>query len=278
MSSIKHLFEVLAAGGDGAFVAYICAGDPDMSFSVEQIHALVDAGADVIEIGVPFSDPVADGPVIQGAMSRALAAGFTTGQVFEIARSVRGLGIASPLIIMTYFNPVLQFGPEEFCREAARAGVDALLIVDLPLEESEEIDGLASENGLEVIRLVAPSTTDSRLGEIVSRSSGFVYAVSAAGTTGARTNLPSSAGPLVSRIASRTRLPIALGFGISTPLHVRAALSLGASGVVEGSRLISTYSSALPDRPRALEELSRHVLEMKEATVGGLPAARPAQH
>ena len=277
MSSLERAFETLRSKGDGALVAYVCAGDPDIPFTVDQVRTLAGSGADIIELGIPFSDPVADGPVIQGAMNRSLSAGFTTANVFEIAQSIRGLGISSPLVVMTYYNPVLQFGVEEFCRRSSQNGIDGLLVVDLPPEESQEMDDFASANGLHIIRLVAPSTADARIDEIVSRSSGFVYAVSTAGTTGARTDLPSSAGPLISRITSRTRLPVALGFGISTPAHVRAALSLGASGVVEGSRLISIYAPSLPDRPRALEALRRHSLEMKDATVGGLSVVRSAQ-
>jgi len=245
---------------------------------LELIKRLSDAGVDVIELGLPFSDPVADGPVIQAAMSRALSRGFSTEKLLEIARSVRKSGIDKPLVVMTYFNPILQYGEEEFCRAAAEAGVDGLLVVDLPPEESAETDGIASSHGLDVIRLVAPSTTSARLEGILSGASGFIYAVSAAGTTGARAELAASADPLLERITSRTRLPVALGFGISAPKHVRAALKAGAAGVVEGSRLIETYAAKLPDRSSALEAVARHAQEMKSATVGELLASQSAKH
>ena len=178
---------------------------------------------------------------------------------------------------MTYYNPVLQYGQDKFCKAAAEAGADGLLVVDLPPEESADLDRLASSYGLDVIRLVAPSTSSQRLDEILSSASGFVYAVSVAGTTGARAGLPSSAGDLVRRTAARTRLPVALGFGISTPEHVRAALSMGAAGVVEGSGLIAAYSTVLHQRSNALDSIEHHAREMKRATVGGTVANLSAQ-
>lgn len=278
MSALGHTFDALLGRGDGALIAYVCAGDPDTDFTVELIKRLSDAGADVIELGLPFSDPVADGPVIQAAMNRALSGGFSTEHLFQIARSVRALGVDRPLVVMTYFNPILQYGPKGFCRAAAEAGIDGLLVVDLPPEESAETDRIASSHGIDMIRLVAPSTTDARLESILSSASGFVYAVSAAGTTGARAELAASADPLLERTTSRTRLPVALGFGISTPSHVRAALSAGAAGVVEGSRLIETYSALLPDRADALDAVARHAREMKLATVGASQRSQPAKH
>ena len=277
MSRINKAFQEVLAKGDGAFIAYICAGDPDVHFTVEQAVRLSEAGADILELGLPFSDPVADGPVIQGAMNRALSGGFTTGNIFQVLRSVRRRDVKQPIVIMTYYNPVLQFGPDNFCKAAADAGADGLLIVDLPPEESGDLDRSALSHGLDVIRLVAPSTSSERLEVILSRASGFVYAVSVAGTTGARSELPSSAGELVRRTAARTRLPVALGFGISTPEHVKAALSMGAVGVVEGSGLIATYSAVINQRASALDSVEHHAREMKRATVGGTADSLSAQ-
>ncbi len=277
MSRIRKAFDDLRSKGDGAFIAYVCAGDPDAHFTVEQVVRLSRAGADIIELGLPFSDPVADGPVIQSAMSRALSGGFATEEAFEVLRSARNRDVDKPIVIMTYYNPVLQYAPDRFCRAAADAGADGLLIVDLPPEESSELDRSASSNGLDIIRLVAPSTSSQRLGEILTGASGFVYAVSVAGTTGARAQLLPSAGELVRRTAASTRLPVALGFGISTPDHVRSALSMGAAGVVEGSGLIATYSEVLHRREEALDNLERHVRQMKRATIGGLIPDSSAQ-
>ncbi|OGS56769.1 MAG: tryptophan synthase subunit alpha [Euryarchaeota archaeon RBG_19FT_COMBO_56_21] len=277
MSRIEKAFRAVLSKGDGAFIAYVCTGDPDPHFTIEQAVRLSDAGADILELGIPFSDPVADGPVIQGAMNRALSGGFATEHIFHVLRSVRRRGVSKPIVIMTYYNPILQYGPDRFCKAAADSGADGLLVVDLPPEESAELDGLAISHGLDVIRLVAPSTSSKRLEHILSGASGFVYAVSVAGTTGARSELPSSAEELVKRVVSMTKLPVALGFGISTPEHVRAALSMGAAGVVEGSGLIAAYSSALPQRPDALDSIERHAREMKRATLRGTVTRQSAQ-
>ena len=271
MSRIENAFQDALSRGDGAFIAYVCAGDPDPRFTVEQAVRLSDAGADIIELGLPFSDPVADGSVIQGAMNRALSGGFATEDIFQALRSVRGRNVNRPIVIMTYYNPVLQYGPDKFCKAAADAGADGLLVVDLPPEESGDLDNLAVSHGLDVIRLVAPSTSPQRLDEILARASGFVYAVSVAGTTGARAELSLSAGDLVRRVVSRTRLPVALGFGISAPEHVRAALSMGAAGVVEGSGLIAAYSPILSQRSNALDCIEHHARDMKRATLGACP-------
>jgi tryptophan synthase alpha chain len=269
MSRIENAFRDANSRGDGAFVPYICAGDPDVQFTVEQAVRLFDAGADVMELGLPFSDPVADGSAIQGAMNRALSGGFATEDIFQTLRLVRERGVGRPIVIMSYYNPILQYGPVKFCKAAAESGADGLLVVDLPPEESGDLDHVASSNNLDMIRLVAPSTSFKRLDEILARASGFVYVVSVAGTTGARAELPRSVGNLVRDVASRTRLPVALGFGISTPDHVRAALSMGAAGVVEGSGLITSYCSVLPERSDALDRVERHAREMKHATSGG---------
>jgi tryptophan synthase alpha chain len=266
MSRISERFEALRREGSGAFIPYVCAGDPDFDFTLRQIERLAKAGADIFEIGLPFSDPVADGPVIQGAMNRSLSSGFRTKDVFDLISSSRMRGVDRPMIVMTYYNPVLRFGVASFCERLAEAGGDGLLVVDLPPEESKELDDAAKVHGLDIVRLVAPSTVDSRLDFILSKASGFVYAVSVAGTTGARVQLPTFAEKLLSRITSRSRLPVVLGFGVSSPDHVRAAISMGASGVVEGSKLISTYSDHLGERDKALGLIERHAREMKAAT------------
>jgi tryptophan synthase alpha chain len=267
LSRIDDRFSSLRTAHEGAFIPYVCAGDPNSQFTVEQVLRLSKAGADIIELGLPFSDPVADGPVIQAAMGRAIAGGFMTDHLFEVIRSVRAEGVGTPLVVMSYFNPLLQYGVERFCETASKAGADGLLVVDLPPEESEELNGSARSWKIDVIRLVAPSTSDPRLETILSQTSGFVYAVSAAGTTGERASLAASAGPLLQRLRSQTDLPIALGFGISNPTHVREALALGASGVVEGSALISSYSNLLDTPSRALDSVERHARGMKVATL-----------
>ncbi len=220
----------------------------------------------MVELGVPFSDPIADGPTIQEAMMRSLSSGFRVGAVFDIVRTLREDGIRQPIVLMTYSNPVMKMGPGTFCEKLASAGGDGILVVDLPLEESGELDGVARANGLDVIRLVAPSTSDERLEEILAESSGYVYAVSVSGVTGARDSMHETGLELVRRASSRKRVPVALGFGISKPEHVRKAVSAGASGVIEGSALISAYSKLLHDEDAALSAVAEHVREMKSAT------------
>lgn len=263
MSKLSEAFDSLSKEGSGAFIPYVCAGDPDSSFSVDLIEELCTAGADVVELGIPFSDPVADGPVIQKAMNRSLSAGFKCAHTFEIVSQVRKKGIRQPIVVMTYFNPVLQMGLENFCKSAARSGVGGILIVDLPPEESEDLDLAAKRSGLDLIRLVAPTTSDSRLDYILGKASGFVYIVSVAGTTGARDDLPESAVRLVRKVSSKSRVPVVLGFGISNPAQAKAAMGAGALGIVEGSKLISMYSEKVGDRKSMLSVVGNHVREMK---------------
>lgn len=266
MSRMGAAFGELARRNEGAYIPYICMGDPDRDFTLSLASALLGAGADILELGVPFSDPVADGPVIQGAMNRSLGNGFRVSDTFRIVASIRRAGHGQPIVLMTYANPVLRMGLQEFCSRAAGAGADAVLMVDMPIEESDLFDSRAKENGLDVIRLATTSTDDSRLAELLSRASGFLYAVSAAGVTGARLSLPESATALLKRASAASSIPVVLGFGISAPDHVREAIAAGARGVVEGSALVSAYASHLDDLPRALREVARHAAEMKEAT------------
>jgi tryptophan synthase alpha chain len=268
MSRISQMFETLRHKRLGAYIPYVCSGDLGNGFTLDLIKRLCSSGADLIELGLPFSDPVADGPTIQGAMKRSLDAGFRVADIFKTVEDVRSAGIEQPVVLMTYHNPVHRMGVAEFCGRAARSGVDGILVVDLPPEESGELDDAAQRQGLDVIRLVAPSTPDSRLRMIVSRASGFVYAVSVAGVTGGRESIPDTAIPLIRRITSATTLPVALGFGISRPEHARSAFSAGASGVVEGSGLISLYQNH-GDKASALESVALHCSSMKNAMTMG---------
>jgi tryptophan synthase alpha chain len=266
MSRLAGTFDSLAALRTGAYVPYICAGDPSHEFTIELVRRLCKAGADVLELGLPFSDPLADGPVIQEAMRRSLAAGFKVEDVFKMVSSIRREGLNQPIVLMTYYNPVLQFGVKQFCERLAGEGGDGVLVVDLPIEESGELEEHASACKLDVIRLVTPTTTDDRLDELLAKASGFVYIVSVAGVTGARDGFASSTTELMKRVRSKTNLPAVIGFGISHPEHVRMALSAGSSGVVEGSALIAQYAPILHDRERALLTVEQHAKDMKSAT------------
>lgn len=275
MSRIREAFRSMD-GGPCAYIPYVCAGDPSSDFTVRLIRRLCDSGADMLELGLPFSDPIADGPTIQGAMMRSLSAGFRVDDVFKIIAAVRRDGMSLPIILMTYSNPILRMGWERFCERLSSAGADGILVVDLPPEESYDLENAASKHALDVIRLVAPSTNEERLDEILSKSSGYVYAVSVSGVTGARDALNESGLELVRRVASRKSLPVALGFGVSKPEHVRAASSAGASGVIEGSSLISIYTQHLHDENAALSAVAEHAREMKSAVGKRGPPGTPS--
>ena len=248
-----------------AFIPYVCAGDPDRDFTMKLMRALGDAGSDIIELGMPFSDPVADGPVIQEAMNRSLTGGFRPAHLFDLISGARRGGLSKPIVVMTYFNPVLRMGVEKFCERLEASGADGVLPVDLPIEESGELEDSAARHNLDVIRLIAPSTDDGRMDRILSKAQGFVYVVSVAGTTGMRDKLPGSTGDLLQRVVAKSKLPVVLGFGVSSPEHVRDAVSFGASGVVEGSKLVSLYAGTMSQRADAIERIRTHVRAMKAA-------------
>jgi tryptophan synthase alpha chain len=264
MSRISETFDSLRRQRAGAYIPYVCAGDLGNGFTLDLIKGLCSSGADLIELGLPFSDPVADGLVIQGAMKRSLDAGFRVADVFKIVKEARSAGFEQPIVLMTYHNPVHKMRIAEFCHRAAGSDADGILVVDLPPEESGELDEESRSNDLDVIRLIAPSTSDERIKMIVSRASGFVYAVSVSGVTGERQGIPETAIPLIRRITAATELPVALGFGISRPEHAHSAFSAGASGVVEGSGLISLYQRQ-GDRSSGLESVMSHASAMKRS-------------
>ena len=220
-------------------VAYVTCGDPDLATTREIVLAAIEAGADVIELGVPFSDPVADGPVIQRASERALKHGTSLGQVLRLAAEVRQHAQSTGLIVFSYLNPILRMGMEKFCRVSRAAGVDGALVTDLPVEEAEEYLRAMRGNDLAPVFLAAPTSPDDRLKRIAEASRGFVYAVSRTGVTGARQQLADDARKLVKRLRRVTKLPIALGFGISTPEQF-AEVGEFADAVVVGSAIVET--------------------------------------
>jgi tryptophan synthase alpha chain len=220
-----------------SLVAYLTCGDPDLATTRSVIFAAIEAGATVIELGVPFSDPLADGPVIQRASERALRRGTTLEQVLKLAAEIRVESQSTGLIVFSYLNPILQMGLEKFCRVARHAGVDGVLVTDLPVEEAGEYLRDMKKNDLAPIFLAAPTSTDARLKAIAQASRGFVYAVSRTGVTGARKQLPEDAQDLVRRLRKFTRLPVAVGFGISTPDQFRAVGRYADAGVI-GSAIV----------------------------------------
>ncbi len=242
MSRLVATFDRLAAGCRVGLVTYVTAGDPDLAQSRRILLALSEAGADVIEVGVPFSDPIADGPAIQRASERALAAGSHLGAVLDLIGDVRG-EIQTPLVLFTYVNPLLRMGIDAFVSRAADAGVDGVLVLDLPIEESDAMRHQLGHRGVAQIFLISPTTTDARIGEAARLGRGFLYAISRLGVTGARQSVAGSARPLAARIRALTPLPIALGFGISRPEHVEEVAGFAEAAVV-GSALVQVIADA----------------------------------
>lgn len=222
-----------------ALVAYVTCGDPDLATTRDVVLAAIEAGASVIELGVPFSDPVADGPVIQRASQRSLQHGTTLADVLKLAAEVRQHAQSTGLIVFSYLNPILRMGMEKFCKVARHAGVDGALLTDLPVEEAGDYLGEMRRNDLATVFLAAPTSTEERLKRIAEASSGFVYAVSRTGVTGTRQQLPEDARKLVRRLRKYTRLPVAVGFGISTPGQF-AAVGEFADAAVVGSAIVET--------------------------------------
>ncbi|HWW76839.1 MAG TPA: tryptophan synthase subunit alpha [Pyrinomonadaceae bacterium] len=237
VSRINAAFNNLRAEGRRGFIPYITAGDPDLETTRALVPELARAGATLIELGIPFSDPVADGPVIQRASERALRKGVGLSDVLGLLADARR-ETDVPVILFSYFNPLLQYGVERLASDAARAGADGILATDLVPEESADFNAVLKGHGLDQIFLVAPTTSDARLRMIAGRASGFVYAVSRAGVTGARTDLSAEAARLVERVRAVTDLPVAVGFGISSPEHV-AEVWRYADAAVVGSALVS---------------------------------------
>jgi tryptophan synthase alpha chain len=260
MSRIREKFGELKRSGRGGFIPFITAGDPDLATSERLLIELAKAGADVIELGVPFSDPVADGEVIQRASERALRNGVTVRDALTCARNVRQ-HIDVPIVLFSYFNPLLQFGPEPFAPAARQAGVDAVLVTDLIPEEAESWTQNLLRHGLEPIFLVAPTTSDKRLAETAQQARGFIYAVSRAGVTGERDEMTGDAEDLVKRVRSVSDLPVAVGFGISTAEQVRAVWRF-ADAVVVGSTIVKQIEK-LGDSP----DLVKHIGEFARSIV-----------
>jgi tryptophan synthase alpha chain len=240
MSRLRERFTRLRDEHKPGLVTYVTAGDPDLDRTAGILRALDRAGADVLEVGVPFSDPLADGPVIQRATERALAAGTTLSGVLNLLDSIRG-DLDAPIVIFSYANPILRLGAERFADRARGAGVDGVLILDLPIEEADESRAMLARRGIDTILLLSPTTTDDRLRRAAELGSGFLYAISRLGVTGARDTLAAGAQEMVRRIRSVSDLPVALGFGISKPDHVRE-VGQWADAAVVGSALVDVIA------------------------------------
>ena len=276
MSRIKARFEKLAGENRAAFIPFVMAGDPDMQTSLDLLKKLPEAGADIIELGVAFTDPMADGPAIQAAGLRALEAGQTLSKTLQMVRSFREADKETPIILMGYYNPFYAYGVEAFLKDASAAGVDGLIIVDLPPEEDAELCLPARAAGLDFIRLATPTTDNERLPEVVKNTSGFVYYVSVAGITGKNAGGAAAVKSAVSRIKEASGLPAAVGFGIKTAEKAKE-FAIFADAVVVGSALVDELAGALEERPADADNMSNAVnavLSLTRDIAGAVHAAR----
>jgi tryptophan synthase alpha chain len=270
---IDQRFAALKAEGRAALVTFLTAGDPDRETSLAILRALPAAGADVIELGMPFTDPMADGPAIQMSSQRAIKAGQTLAKTLDLVRAFRRDDAATPIVLMGYYNPIYIYGVERFLRDAKSAGVDGLIVVDLPPEEDEELCLPALKAGLNFIRLATPTTDDKRLPAVLANTSGFVYYVSIAGITGAAAPDPGKATSAVARIKGHTKLPVAVGFGVRSAEQA-ATIAAGADGVVVGSALVSALKATLDPNDKATAKTVTAVVNLVAELAKGVRGAR----
>ena len=270
---IDARFADLARQGRSAFVTFVMAGDPDPATSLDILKALPKAGADLIEIGMPFTDPMADGPSIQAAGLRALKVGMTLKKTLDLVRDFRKDDNATPLVLMGYYNPIYIYGVDKFLGDAKSAGVDGLIIVDLPPEEDTELCVPALKAGLNFIRLATPTTDDKRLPAVLANTSGFVYYVSIAGITGAAAPDSNVVGDAVARIKRHTDLPVCVGFGIRTPDAARA-IAERANGAVVGTALVDALRASLDSEGRATGKTVSAVADLTAALAQGVRGAK----
>lgn len=263
MSRISQTFEHLQKTHERALIPYVTAGDPDLEMTKRLVREMVRRGGDIIEIGVPFSDPLADGPIIQRASQRALQGGTTLRKILQTVSELRH-EVDVPLVLMTYYNPVLRYGEEAFVADALDAGVDGIIVPDLPPEEGQSLMELTTDTPLEMIFLAAPTSTSARLALISEASRGFIYYVSRLGTTGVRDQLADDLRIMLEKVRASTSKPIAVGVGVSTPEHVRLVAEL-ADGVVVGSAILKLIED-LEDRADRLEHVGDFVAVLKAAT------------
>jgi tryptophan synthase alpha chain len=270
---IDTRFAELAAEGRSAFVTFVMAGDPDPATALEIVKALPKAGADIIELGMPFTDPMADGPSIQAAGLRALNVGMTLRKTLQLVRDFRATDDKTPIVLMGYYNPIYIYGVDKFLPDAKAAGVDGLIIVDLPPEEDNELCIPAMKAGINFIRLATPTTDDKRLPAVLANTSGFVYYVSVTGITGAAAADASAVSTAVERIKRHTKLPVCVGFGIRTP-EAAQAIASHADGAVVGTALIDALKGSLDADGKATAKTVSAVADLTAALAAGVRAAK----
>ena len=251
--------------GEGAFIPFTVAGDPDFETSLQIVQQYVDNGADALEIGFPFSDPVADGPSVQAADIRSLNSGMTTKRCFEFIDRIRKF-TPIPIGILVYYNLIYKMGLEEFYRKARKSGINGILAADLPPEESNDAVNMAKKYKIDQIFMVAQTTSNQRINEIVKRCSGFLYVVAVMGVTGARSDIKKSTVDLIKRVKNHTKLPLAVGFGISKPEHVSDVIKSGADGAIVASALIDIITDKIDNLDEAKDEIGSFCRELKDST------------
>jgi len=265
IETYQEMFKRVKDKGEGVFIPFMVAGDPDFETSLEIIKKMVEGGADALEIGFPFSDPVADGQTVQSADLRALNAGMTTDKCFEFIKRIREF-TEIPIGLLVYYNLIYQRGIDKFYEDAMESGVNSVLAADLPPEEAEESVKAARKHGVDPIFLAAQTTSNERLKQIAEMCSGFLYVVSVMGVTGARSEVKTSSVELVERMRSHTDLPLCVGFGISKPEHVAEIIDAGADGAIIGSALINIVEESLQDKEAMLDKVQKRCAELKSAT------------
>jgi tryptophan synthase alpha chain len=268
MSEIAKTFARLKTRNEGALIAYVTAGDPELSRTPGIVDALVDGGSDIVELGIPFSDPIADGPTIQAASVRALKAGTTPKKVLKIAEKVKDSN-KIPLVVMTYYNPIFRMQLRKFFESARACGVDGVIVPDLPVEEADEYKKFADANEIDTIFLTAPSTSINRLREILKYSSGFLYLVSVFGVTGVREKVQAPTVRLIKKTLSTTcgRIPLSVGFGISKPEHIKTVVQNGADAAIVGSGFVKIVERKRNEKEEMLKALREYACQLKKATI-----------
>ena len=271
MSEIARVFSSLRTRGEGGLIAYVMAGDPEPSCTPGIAEAIVCGGADILELGIPFSDPIADGPTIQAASVRALKAGTTPRLVFKIVEEVKE-SRKVPVVVLTYYNPIFRMGLENFFQSARACGVDGIVVPDLPIEEAREYRKVAQSYELDTVFLAAPSTSAERLRRIVNQASGFLYLVSVFGVTGAREEIQDLTVRFIKKTIpiTRGRIPLAVGFGISKPAHVRTVIQSGAQAAIVGSGFVRIVERQSTREEDMLKELCEYASRLKKSTANGM--------
>jgi len=270
MDRYQQRFEELKKNGEGAFIPFVVLGDPDPETSLNVIKQLINSGADMLELGIPFSDPIADGPSIQKADQRALKAGMNSQIAFEMIREIRTNARDIPIGLLVYANLIFGAGVGQFCEASEKSGVDSILAADVPIEESHLWVEEALDHNIQPVHLISLNTPHERIGKILKNPTAFHYLVAQVGVTGTRTDLQSSILAKISELSPMANSPICVGFGISLPEHIQPLLSAGASGVICGSAVVELIEANLHDRSRMIERISQFTQCMKEQTKKGI--------